>query len=88
MFGVFLFLTYYLQENLGYSARSRPAWPSCPWMIWSSRSAQLANNVLLPQVGPRWLVPAGMLLGAGGHGLAHPDRRAQHLRRRDVLPRC
>ena len=29
MFGVFLFLTYYLQPTLRLLARSRPAWRSC-----------------------------------------------------------
>ncbi len=29
MFGVFLFLTYYLQHDRSASRRSRPAWPSC-----------------------------------------------------------
>ncbi len=34
MFGILLFLNYYMQQNLGYS-RSSPGWRSCPWSSWS-----------------------------------------------------
>jgi len=65
MFGIFLFLTYYLQQTLGYSpAVSGVAF--LPMIAMVVVAANLSNVVLLPRLGPRPLVTAGMLLAAGG----------------------
>jgi EmrB/QacA subfamily drug resistance transporter len=64
MFGIFLFLIYYLQQTLGYSpVVSGVAF--LPLIAMVVLSANLSNVVLLPRVGPKTLVPAGMLLAAG-----------------------
>src|SRR6516165_7981253 len=65
MFGIFLFLTYYLQQTLGYSpVVSGVAF--LPMIAMVVVAANLSNVVLLPRLGPKPLVPAGMLLVAGG----------------------
>jgi EmrB/QacA subfamily drug resistance transporter len=65
MFGIFLFLIYYLQQTLGYSqVVSGVAF--LPLIAMVVLSANLSNVVLLPRLGPKPLVPAGMLLAAGG----------------------
>jgi EmrB/QacA subfamily drug resistance transporter len=64
MFGIFLFLTYYMQQTLGYSpVVSGVAF--LPLIVMVVVAANLSNVVLLPRVGPRPLVIAGMLLSAG-----------------------
>ena len=65
MFGVFLFLTYYLQQSLRYSPviTGLAFLPMVFMLIVTSVTAQ---NTLVPRFGPRPIVPVGMLLGAGG----------------------
>ena len=65
MFGVFLFLTYYLQETLGFSPVLTGI-AFLPMVVALSITAQLSNIVFLPRVGPRPLIPLGMLIAAGG----------------------
>lgn len=63
MFGVFLFLTYYLQGTLHYS----PVLTGIAFLPMIGAlivAAQVATIVLLPRIGPRPLVPSGMLLAA------------------------
>jgi EmrB/QacA subfamily drug resistance transporter len=64
MFGVFLFLTYYLQETLHFSPVLTGV-AFLPMVIGLSLTAQLSNIVLLPRFGPRPLIPVGMLMAAG-----------------------
>jgi Major Facilitator Superfamily len=64
MFGIFLFLTYYLQQSLGYSPVLTGV-AFLPLIATVVVAASLANIVLLPRVGPKPLVAAGMLLAAG-----------------------
>lgn len=64
MFGVFLFLTYYLQVTLGYSAVMTGA-AFLPMVVGLTITAQLSNIALLPKFGPRPLIPLGMLMAAG-----------------------
>ncbi|HYB48984.1 MAG TPA: MFS transporter [Streptosporangiaceae bacterium] len=64
MSGVFLFLTYYLQQSLGYSPVVSGA-AFLPMIAMVVVSANLSNVVLLPRLGPKPLVTAGMLLAAG-----------------------
>jgi EmrB/QacA subfamily drug resistance transporter len=64
VFGVFLFLTYYLQQVKGYSpVTSGLAFlPMIACILLSSNSSSIA---LLPRFGPRALIASGMLLGGG-----------------------
>ncbi|MFI5907959.1 MFS transporter [Dactylosporangium sp. NPDC051541] len=65
MFAVFLFLTYYLQQNLGFSPiRSGAAF--LPMIGALAVTATTATSVVVPRVGPRPLVPAGFLIAAAG----------------------
>ncbi|KUL23918.1 MFS transporter [Actinoplanes awajinensis] len=65
MFAIFLFLTFYLQQNLGFSpVRSGVAF--LPMVFALATTATVSSTVLLPRTGPRPLVPAGFLIGAAG----------------------
>jgi EmrB/QacA subfamily drug resistance transporter len=65
LFGIFLFLTYYLQQTLGYSplVTGLAFLPISGGLIVASN---LSTIVLMPRTGPRPLVAAGMLAAAGG----------------------
>jgi EmrB/QacA subfamily drug resistance transporter len=65
IFGTFLFLTYYLQQVRGYSPLSTGLL-FLPMIAGILVTSNLASIVGLPRVGPRDLIAAGMLLGAGG----------------------
>src|SRR6516164_3137041 len=64
MFGIFLFLTYYLQQTLHYSPVVTGV-AFLPMIAMVVVSANLSNIVLMPRVGPKPLVTVGMLLAAG-----------------------
>ncbi len=82
IFAVFLFLTYYLQRNLGYSpvTAGLAFLPMVGGIVISSTSA---NIRLLPRFGARPLVPTGMVLGAAGMlyltGLGPHSAYASHI---------
>jgi EmrB/QacA subfamily drug resistance transporter len=63
MFGVFLFLTYYLEEIAGYSA-VRAGCAFVPLTVFIVLSSIMTNTRLLPRFGPRWLVAIGATMGA------------------------
>ncbi len=63
MFGVFLFLTYYMQQTLHYSPVVTGV-AFLPMIAMVVVSANLSNVVLLPRLGPKPLVTLGMLLAA------------------------
>jgi EmrB/QacA subfamily drug resistance transporter len=65
MFGVFLFLTYYLQQTLGYSP-IETGFAFLPMLGAVMLTATMSTAALLPRVGPRPLVTLGMVLAAGG----------------------
>ena len=65
IFGVFLFLTYYLQQTLGYSP-VRTGLAFLPMVAALMVTATLATARLAPRFGSRPLVPVGMLLAAAG----------------------
>ncbi|MGZ4218880.1 MAG: MFS transporter [Solirubrobacteraceae bacterium] len=65
MFGVFLFLTYYLQQTRGYSPVTTGL-AFLPMTAVVMVSAVIGNTRLRARFGPRILVVTGMLLGAGG----------------------
>ncbi len=63
IFGVFLFLTYYLQETLHFSP-VRTGVAFLPMVAGLAGMAQISTRVLLPKVGPKIIVPSGLLLAA------------------------
>ena len=65
MFGIFLFVTYYLQATLGYSP-IQTGLSFLPMIAMLVVAAQLGTNLLVPRLGPKVLVPLGMALGAVG----------------------
>jgi len=65
VFGVFLFLTYYLQLVKGYSPVTSGL-AFLPMIACILLSSNTSSIVLLPRVGPRALIVTGMLLGGGG----------------------
>ena len=62
MFGVFLFVTYYVQETLRYSP-IRTGVSFLPMIVMLVLAAQLSTNVFVPRYGPKVMVPIGMGLG-------------------------
>jgi hypothetical protein len=65
MFGLFLFLTYYLQTILGYSPVITGV-AFLPAIAMVMIFAQISNIVLMPRTGPKPLVGLGMLIAAAG----------------------
>ena len=65
MFGVFLFLTYYIQQTLGFSPAVTGV-AFLPMIASLVISSVLSNMVLMPRTGPRPLAPTGMLVSAAG----------------------
>ena len=65
IFAITLFLAYYLQGTLGYSPL-RTGVAFLPMVAAIAVSATIASARLLAKVGPRPLVPAGMILGMLG----------------------
>jgi EmrB/QacA subfamily drug resistance transporter len=64
MFATFLFLTYYMQDTLGYS----PVVTGLAFLPIAGGiavAANLSTIVLMPRFGPKPLVATGMLVGAG-----------------------
>ncbi len=65
IFGAFLFLTFFMQQNLGFSpVQAGLAFLGMPVALVSS--SLVAQTRLLPRTGPRPLIVAGMLFGAAG----------------------
>ena len=60
MFATFLFLTYYLQHGLGFSP-IESGLAFLPMVLAIFATAPAAATKLLPRVGPRPLVPSGMI---------------------------
>ena len=64
MFGIFLFITYYLQIVLGFSPM-QTGLAYLPMIVMLILTAQLTTNLLLPRFGAKAIVPIGMAIGAG-----------------------
>ena len=79
MFGIFLFLTYYMQVSLGYSpVVSGLAF--LPMVACIAVSANVSNIVLLPRIGPRPIVIVGMLsLAVAQFWLTHIGVRGDYV---------
>jgi len=68
VFGIFLFLTYYFQLTLAYSpVKSGLAF--LPMIAAIVAASTTCSGVLMPRMGPRPLIPVGLLLAAGGLSL-------------------
>ncbi|WP_340374225.1 MFS transporter [Streptomyces sp. SS7] len=65
MFGVFLFLTYYLQLNLGFSP-TKTGVAFLPMVGALMVAAQLGTTVLVPRMGPKAVIPLGFAIAAAG----------------------
>ena len=65
MFGIFLFVTHYLQASLGYSPQ-QTGFAFLPMIAMLVLAAQLSTNLLVPRFGPKVMVPFGMTLAAVG----------------------
>jgi EmrB/QacA subfamily drug resistance transporter len=63
MFGVFLFVTYYVQTTLKYTP-IQTGLAFLPMIVMLVIAAQLGTNLLVPRFGPKVMVPIGMLLAA------------------------
>ncbi len=65
MFGIFLFLTYYMQDTLGYSPVITGV-AFLPMVACIAVASNVSNIVLMPRIGPKPLVSAGLVLAAVG----------------------
>src|SRR6185312_13278060 len=63
MFGVFLFLTYYMQQTLGFSPVSTGL-AFLPMIGVLATTASIATTVIVPRLGAKWPLGLGMLLAA------------------------
>ena len=63
IFGVFLFLTYYLQGTLRFSP-VKTGIAFLPLVAALAATAQVSNRILLPRFGPKPIVPIGLLVSA------------------------
>jgi EmrB/QacA subfamily drug resistance transporter len=70
IFGVFLFLTYYLQDTLGFSP-VKTGLAFLPMVAALASTAQISNRVLLTKLGPKIIIPVGLLLAAVAMYLLH-----------------
>ncbi len=84
VFGVFLFLTYYLQGTLEFSP-VKTGIAFLPLVGAVAAMAQVSNRLLLPRFGPKPIVPIGLLLSAAAlFGLHLVGSRSSYVS--DVLP--
>ena len=65
MFAAFLFLTYFMQRDLRYSPLATGV-AFLPMAAGIGLAAALANTVLMRRVGPRPIIPTGMVVAAAG----------------------
>jgi EmrB/QacA subfamily drug resistance transporter len=63
MFGIFLFLTYYMQDTLGYSPVITGV-AFLPMIAGIATASNLSNIVLLPRIGPKPIISTGLVLAA------------------------
>jgi hypothetical protein len=82
IFGVFLFLTYYLQGTLGFSPLKTGV-AFLPMVAALAATAQVSNRSLLPRFGPKPIVPVGLLVSAaalfGLHSVGLHTSYASHV---------
>ena len=79
MFGIFLFVTYYLQTSLGYSP-IQTGLAFLPMIVMLVLAAQLSTNIFVPRFGPKVMVPIGMLIASAGMVyLTHLDAQSTYV---------
>jgi len=84
MFGIFLFVTYYLQTTLKFSP-IQTGLGFLPMIVMLVIAAQLSTNIFVPRFGPKVMVPIGMTIAAIGMVyLTHLGVTANYAT--DVLP--
>jgi len=65
MFGIFLFVTYFLQASLGFSPM-QTGLAFLPMIAMLVLAAQLGTNIFVPRFGPKIMVPFGVTLSTIG----------------------
>jgi predicted MFS family arabinose efflux permease len=60
-FGMLLFVTYYLQRTLGFSA-IQSGLAFLPWLAAFTTMAQIGSRVIAKRVGPRWTLAPGIAI--------------------------
>ncbi|WP_382306943.1 DHA2 family efflux MFS transporter permease subunit [Herbiconiux sp. UC225_62] len=65
LFGVFLFVTFYLEKSLDYTPLETGV-AFLPMIAALVLAAQLSTNLLVPRLGPKVMVPTGMILATIG----------------------
>ncbi|MEV8214075.1 MFS transporter [Leifsonia sp. NPDC077715] len=65
MFGIFLFVTYYLQATLRFTP-IQTGLGFLPMIVMLVLAAQLSTNIFVPRFGPKVMVPIGMTIAASG----------------------
>jgi len=65
MFGIFLFVTYYLQATLKFTP-IQTGLAFLPMIVMLVTAAQLSTNIFVPRFGPKLMVPIGMTIAATG----------------------
>jgi len=84
MFGIFLFVTYYLQASLKFTP-IQTGLAFLPMILMLITAAQLSTNIFVPRFGPKVMVPIGMTIAAAGMlYLTHLDVTANYAV--DILP--
>ncbi len=84
MFGIFLFVTYYLQTTLKFTP-IQTGLAFLPMIIMLITAAQLSTNIFVPRFGPKVMVPIGMsIAGIGMLILTHLGVSADYAV--DILP--
>jgi EmrB/QacA subfamily drug resistance transporter len=84
MFGVFLFVTYYLQTSLHYTP-VQTGLAFLPMIAMLITAAQLSTNIFLRRFGPKVMVPFGMILATIAMAyLTHLDVTSTYAA--DILP--
>jgi hypothetical protein len=87
VFGIFLFLTYYLQLTLAYSP-VKTGLAFLPMIAAVMASSTTSSGALMPRLGPRPLIPAGMLVAAGGLVLLATELGLRTSYPGQILPPC
>ncbi|HTR93060.1 MAG TPA: MFS transporter [Trebonia sp.] len=65
MFGIFLFLTYYMQDTLRYSPVITGL-AFLPMVAGIATASNLSNIVLMPRIGPKPIITSGLVFAAAG----------------------
>ncbi|CAN5316045.1 MFS transporter [soil metagenome] len=84
MFAIFLFVTYFVQVQLGYSP-IQTGLAFLPMILMLVLAAQLGTNLFLPRFGPKVMVPIGLsILAIGMVYLTHVDLSSSYAA--DIMP--